>query len=199
MTSSYPCTLCCRPTTMWCSRCQRAWYCSAQHLETDWPRHRRECLTSNTVTPAPYQLVAGTLSMVPQLVTVTGLLFSPEQERPHVVTVHCQPAQLPQQGVCPTPLVQDFFTDSQPQSVVLTQGLNGDSLRFPLHLFYCPISLARGAPVNRAIYRITSGAAPKAWCGPVLVLKFNGSRKQGYSDASTNDLPALSAYFLNYK
>ena len=34
---------------------------------------------------------------------------------------------------------------------------------------------------------------------PVLVLKFNGSRKQGYSDASTNDLPALSAYFLNYK
>ena len=115
------------------------------------------------------------------------------------MTVHCQPAQLPQQGVCPTPLVQEFFTDSQPQSVVLTQGLNGDSLRFPLHLYYCPVSLARGTPVNRAIYRITSGAAPKAWSGPVLVLKFNGSRKQGYSDASTNDLPALSAYFLNYK
>jgi len=148
---------------------------------------------------APYELVAGTVSLTPQLVTVTGLLFSPEQERPQIVTVHCQPTSLPQQGVCPTPLVQDFFPGSQPQSVVLTQGLNGDSLRFPLHLYYCPIALARGAPVNRAIYRITSGAAPKAWTGPVLVPKFNGSRKQGYADASTNELPALSAYFLNYK
>jgi len=148
---------------------------------------------------APYELVAGTVSLKPQLVTVTGLFFPPEQERPQVVTVHCQPAQMPQQGVCPTPLVQDFFMDAPPQSVVLTQGLNGDSLRFPLHLFYCPVSLARGQPPNRAINRITSGAARKPWTGPVLVLKFNGSRKQGYSDASTNDLPALSAYFLNYK
>lgn len=120
-------------------------------------------------------------------------------ERPQVVTVHCQPAQTPQQGVCPTPLVQDFFMESQPQAVVLTQGLNGDSLRFPLHLFYCPVSLARGSPVNRSVSRITSNAAPKHWSGPVLVLKFNGSRKQGYADASTNDLPALSAYFLNFK
>lgn len=116
-----------------------------------------------------------------------------------MVTIHCQPSALPQQGVCPTPLVQDFFPESEPQSVVLTKGLNDDSLRFPLHLFYCPTSLARAYPVNRATQRLTSGAAPRAWMGPVLVLKFTGTRKQAYSDASTTDLPALSAYFLNYK
>lgn len=105
----------------------------------------------------------------------------------------------PHAGTCPTPLISEYFPDGPPQSIVLTQGLNGEPLRFPLHIFYCPVALQRNTPVNRAIYRITSGAAPRAWPGPVLVLKFNGSRRQSYSDASTNDLPALSAYFLAFK
>lgn len=48
-------------------------------LLQDWPRHRRECLATSTMSSAPYELVAGTVSLTPQLVTVTGLLFSPEQ------------------------------------------------------------------------------------------------------------------------
>lgn len=31
---NYPCTLCCRPTSMWCSRCQKSWYCSPEHLQS---------------------------------------------------------------------------------------------------------------------------------------------------------------------
>jgi hypothetical protein len=118
------------------------------------------------------------------------------QERPRIIVVNCQPQS---SGACPVPLVREFFPRGQPQSVVLTQGLNNEPLRFPLHLWYCSISLAKGAPVNRAIHRITSAAAPKPWSGPVLVLKFNGSRRQGYTDAGSNDLPALSSYFLAYK
>ena len=30
---NHPCTVCCRPTSMWCSRCQTAWYCSPDHLQ----------------------------------------------------------------------------------------------------------------------------------------------------------------------
>jgi hypothetical protein len=101
--------------------------------------------------------------------------------------------------MCPIPLVQPYFPDGQTEGIVLTQGLNGEPLRFPLHLWYSPTALSKNSPVNRAIYHITSGAAAKAWCGPVVVLKYNGSRRQGYSDAGSNDLPALSAYFLAYK
>lgn len=101
--------------------------------------------------------------------------------------------------MCPIPLVQSHFPDGQAEGIVLTQGLNGEPLRFPLHLWYSPTALQKSSPVNRAIYHITSGAAPKPWCGTVIVLKFNGSRRQGYSDAGSNDLPALSAYFLAYK
>lgn len=120
-------------------------------------------------------------------------------ERSRIITVQCRPQGAASQGICPFPLLQDYFPESVPNTIILTQGLNGEPLRFPLHIWYCPTSLQRGSPVNRAIFRITSGAAAKQWCGPVVVLKFNGSRRQGYSDAGSNDLPALSAYFLAYK
>lgn len=103
-------------------------------------------------------------------------------------------------ATCPAPIVQSYFTENQPYAVILTQGLNKEPLRYPLHIFYCPLSLSRGSPVNNAIKRMTGGAqAKKPWCGPVLIMKFNGSRRQGYSDATSSDFTALSAYFLAYK
>jgi hypothetical protein len=153
----------------------------------------------------------------PQYTTISAILFAPEEgeipvfsyhhlgsdirlvERPRIISVSCRPSHKPSQGMCPIPLIQTHFPDGQAEGIVLTQGLNGEPLRFPLHLWYSPTSLQKSSPVNRAIYHITSGAAPKPWCGNVIVLKFNGSRRQGYSDAGSNDLPALSAYFLAYK
>ncbi|KAI6149350.1 hypothetical protein BKA82DRAFT_3977476 [Pisolithus tinctorius] len=63
---NYSCTLCCRPTSMWCSRCQGAWYCTQEHLQTDWSRNHSECIpaiyaqTYNVITtlpPAEQQMV----------------------------------------------------------------------------------------------------------------------------------------------
>ena len=31
---NHPCTLCGRATSMWCSRCQSAWYCSPEHIHS---------------------------------------------------------------------------------------------------------------------------------------------------------------------
>lgn len=193
---NHPCLVCYKSTSTWCSRCQNAWYCSPEHLQSDWPRHRLECVSiasarSNMhATPQPVQ---------PRFITVSAILFAPQEDRPRVITVNCEPPSTPAQGTCPTPLVHGYFPGGQADSVVLTQGLNGEPLRFPLHLWYSPGALAANAPINQAIIRITSGSASKPWCGPVIVLKYNGSRRQGYADAGPNDLPALSAYFLTYK
>lgn len=65
---------------------------------------------------------------------------------------------------------------SQPTgSVVLTHGLNGEPLRFPLHLFYVPDSLAKGTPVNRSIYKLTNGLAPRKWSGNVSLYLVSSS------------------------
>ncbi|KAF8235638.1 hypothetical protein L208DRAFT_741738 [Tricholoma matsutake] len=186
---------------MWCSRCQSAWYCSPEHLHSDWSRHRKECIPAVNTSQTSYNvnMIATPPPAEPQYITVSAILFSPDEERPRIISVSCRPSHKPSQGMCPIPLVQSHFPDGQVEGIVLTQGLNGEPLRFPLHLWYSPTALQKSAPVNRAIYHITSGAAPKPWCGSVIVLKFNGSRRQGYADAGSNDLPALSAYFLAYK
>lgn len=194
MNAHRSCAVCGHATTMWCSRCQNSWYCSPEHLQSDWQRHRRDCVAvaspqgDPAASPSPAQLI-----------TVSALLLSPEEQSAKVINVQCRPQGSHSQGLSPLPLIQQHFTEGVPHTIILTQGLGGEPLRFPLHIWYCPIALQRGSPVNRAIYRITSGAATKAWCGPVIVFKFNGSRRQGYMDATTNDLPALSAYFLAYK
>lgn len=131
----------------------------------------------------------------PDSIFIYGLTLAPDG--PHTVGVSCAVFD---GTTCPAPIVQSYFTENQPYAVILTQGLNGEPLRYPLHIFYCPLSLSRGSPINNAIKRITGGGqAKKAWCGPVLVMRFNGSRRQGYSDASSSDFTALSAYFLAYK
>ncbi|KZV69298.1 hypothetical protein PENSPDRAFT_581180 [Peniophora sp. CONT] len=193
---NYPCSVCCQATSLWCSRCQASWYCSAEHMSQDWPRHRRECIPVN----APLNAVIPTPPLAqPQVTTVSAIYFHPDEDRPRIIPLRCQPPATPTQGSCPTPLVAEYFPGNHVQNVVLTQGLNGEPLRFPLHLWYSPGALQAGVAINRAIYRITSGAAARPWCGPVIVLKYNGSRRQGYADAGSNDLPALSAYFLAYK
>ncbi|KAF9077990.1 hypothetical protein BDP27DRAFT_1207658 [Rhodocollybia butyracea] len=193
------CTLCGNPTSMWCSRCQSAWYCCPEHLQSDWPRHRRECVSVSHNPPTGYNMIATPPPAEPQYITVTAILFAPEADRWTTTQVHCRPTARSAHGACPVPVLQMYFPDGITEGIVLTQGLNGENLRFPLHLWYSPTALQRNTPVNRSIYNITCGSASKAWCGPVVVLKFNGSRRQGYTDASPNDLPALSAYFLAYK
>ena len=96
-------------------------------------------------------------------------------------------------------MVGSYFSENEtPKSIVITQGLNGETLRFPLHLWYSGRSLRRGNPVNRAIDNITAGAAKRRWCGPAVVLKFAGVQRVNYAEAGGNELPTLSAYFLAF-
>ncbi|KAJ7347706.1 hypothetical protein DFH08DRAFT_698644, partial [Mycena albidolilacea] len=190
------CAVCERATSLWCSRCQNAWYCSPEHMRSDWPRHRSHCHAPSSLYGS--NMIATRSPAEPEYISVNAILFLADEERPRVISVRCRPPQRPSHGRCPVPALQPYF-DAPPDNVVLTQGLNGEPLRFPLHIFYSSSALNRSSPVNRAIYHITSGAAPKAWCCNVVAFKFNGAQRQGYTDAGTSDLPALSTYFLSYQ
>ncbi|KAJ6485663.1 hypothetical protein C8R45DRAFT_997377 [Mycena sanguinolenta] len=195
---NHPCAVCGRATSLWCSRCQNAWYCSPDHMRNDWPQHRSNChppsqaYNSNMIaTPPPAE---------PEYTSVEAILFSANEGACAWIAkrAHADVSQTGSTSVCPLPSLQPYI-DAPPEGIVLTHGLNGEPLRFPLHIFYSRSALTRASPINRSIYHITSGAASKPWYGNVIALKFNGARRQGYTDAGNNDLPALSAYFLSYQ
>ncbi|KAJ7797182.1 hypothetical protein B0H14DRAFT_3548690 [Mycena olivaceomarginata] len=195
--ANQPCFVCGQPTSQWCSRCHNTFYCSPEHLRVDWPQHREQCRPSPATTYGS-NMIATPPPAEPEYISVSAILFLADEDRPRIITVKCCPPHRPSYGLCPVPLLQPYF-DASPESIALTQGLNGEPLRFPLHVFYSPIALTKGSPINRSIYHITSGAASKPWYGNVVAFKFSGSRCQGYTEVGSNDLPALSAYFLSYQ
>lgn len=78
----------------------------------------------------------------------------------------------------------------------MKRGLNEKELRFPLLIFFSRDARKKGAPVNRAIGCITSGVDSVTWCGTILVFRYKGTRRQGYSNASLTDLAHISEYFI---
>ncbi|KAJ7874307.1 hypothetical protein B0H14DRAFT_2343747, partial [Mycena olivaceomarginata] len=187
------CLVCGIATFFRCSRCRNAWYCSSGHSHGDWKNHHKEC---HPALAYRWNMIVMPPPAEPQYLSVEAILFLADEERPKICTVRYRPPDPPSHAVCPLPLLQRYF-EVQPHNIVLALGLNGEPLRFPLHIFYSATAFARGSPINRSIYYITSGAAPKPWYGNAIALKFNGARRQGYTDAGSNDLPALSAYFLS--
>ncbi|KAK6996314.1 Hif prolyl hydroxylase [Favolaschia claudopus] len=180
---NHPCAVCNRATSLWCSRCQNSWYCSPEHMRSDWPCHRAHCHSAT----AQYgsNMIATPPPAEPEYISVSAILFLAEEDRPRIITESA-----------PIPMLQAYF-DAPPDNIVLTQGLNGEPLRFPLHIFYSPTALGTASPINRAIYHITSGAASKPFFWQRRRVQAQWRRRQGYTEATSNDLPALSAYFLS--
>lgn len=156
--------------------------------------HKRACRPAATQHPHQFAVSANPN----QTISVTAIYFPVNEEKPRLVSIECIPPSDLTMGPCPSPIIQAWFPHGQCSSLTLTQGLNQEALRFPLQVHYDAEALSRGSPINRSVYRITSGQAPRQWHGVVIVLKYSGSRRQSYADASLNDLPALSAYFLGY-
>ncbi|CAE6527181.1 unnamed protein product [Rhizoctonia solani] len=80
-------------------------------------------------------------------------------------------------------------------SLTIETGISeGAPLRYPLQVFF-----TRGGStahlVNQSVYALSKGQATQAG-GSIIVLKYSGTRRQGYIDATFNDLPTLVSYFI---
>ncbi|THU90377.1 hypothetical protein K435DRAFT_864320 [Dendrothele bispora CBS 962.96] len=188
----YPCILCATLTSLWCSRCQGTFYCCSEHLRMDWPRHRAQCIpVSQFAYPGPSEEAH---------ITVTGILYPPDEARPRFVEIGLRQAPFKSAHdtpECPIPLLQPYFGDEHPQNLILAKGLNGIEIRFPLQIWYSPMAFQTMFPINRAVQHATGVPNAKPWYGPVIVLKFRSSKKAGFTDAGTRDFTALLDYFLS--
>ncbi|KAJ7841645.1 hypothetical protein B0H13DRAFT_2099522 [Mycena leptocephala] len=152
----------------------------------DWPRHRERCRAPTAPPPAELEYIS-----------VSAILFLADEDQPRIITVKCRPPRHPTRNRCPIPQLQPYF-DAPPDSIVLTQARAASScaLHFMYLLAYRPHEGVSNQPLHSPHHL---GAAPKPWYGNVVAFKFNGSRRQGYTEAGSNDLPALSAYFLSHQ
>jgi hypothetical protein len=160
----------------------------------DWANHRNECRPIENI---PTSLSDPQMTPVGAAASFAALLFPADEERPRLIKVDCL-AHTQSTGPCIwTPLAHPHIGGaSEPASMVITNGVGGAPLRFPLHLFYRADFMMDGSRTNRAIYRLTGGRSVYEWRGNVLALKFYGSRRQGYSDITLSDLGSLVAHFL---
>ncbi|KAF8705551.1 MYND finger, partial [Rhizoctonia solani] len=134
-------------------------------------------------------------------VSIIGILFPVDEDRPRLIQLDCR-ARIDNSTGGPLawqPVVTNIVNDDHPSQVVLEQGIAGDNLRFPIQLWSRGAFLTDGSALNQSIYRLTKGQATYPWKGPFIALKFSGTRRQGYVDMSLNDLPALVSHFLQVK
>jgi len=127
----------------------------------------------------------------------TAILFPCSSDSPQLIKVDCL-ARPQTSGPCKwIPIaIPHVGGQREPGSVIVTRGVGGAPLRFPMHVFYRADFLSDGSPPNRSIIKLTGGQATHIWNGNVVALKFYGTRRQGYADATNGDLAALVAYFM---
>lgn len=129
--------------------------------------------------------------------TFQAVLFPYNEDRPRLVEVPCLAQPQSSGPTIWTPMPQGQLGGVQEiTSMIITHGVGGAPLRFPLHLFYGTNSFGDGSPVNQVIARMTAGRSTYQWAGNIVALKFSGSRRQGYTDATYNDVAPLIASFL---
>ncbi|KAK6992873.1 Hif prolyl hydroxylase [Favolaschia claudopus] len=207
-----PCSVCSRVTSTWCSRCQKVWYCSREHMRSvrvtvvststdsriiqDWPQHRLRCRSACDESVSP--MITIPPPSAPEYMSVSAILFPVHEAQPEFITVECRLPQHPSHDQCPVPMLRDYF-DVPPDNIILTQGLNGETIRYPLHVFCSPTALSVATPKNRAIDHITADQACKPFSGNVVALKFRGTYLLTYTDAIKSDLVHLSAYFHSFR
>jgi len=193
---THPCNVCCAATNFSCSRCRSAWYCSEDHMGKDWAYHRNMC--------RPFQSISSPLTTpdalsVGSAASFSALILPVDEDRPRIIKVDCL-AETQSSGPCLwSPIARPHVGGMRaPASIIVTHGVGGAPLRFPLHVFYRTDVSGDEPPINRSIYRLTSGGRSKhVWRGHVVALKFSGTRRQGYTDITMNDLSSLVAYFLH--
>ena len=76
-------------------------------------------------------------------------------------------------------------------------GIGVRVLRHPFHIFFALEPFATQEPLNNAIAWLTATAkpTPRAWAGPVLVLKLWNAAHCIYMDFEAPDVMDIRAYF----
>jgi hypothetical protein len=209
------CVVCQRPTVASCERyvqlgpylvlrsiiiylhaysCQTVWYCSTECQRFHWPIHHAAC------TPVPTNIPGGAMSTPPvnvQQFQALVLFFHSSARHWRMIDVHIP--MLPAPGG-PRPAPQfgsELNLGDRPSSAICLNDVGGAPLNHPYQIFFRRSFLDDGSPINLGV-RNLHPEITYPWAGNIVVLKFDGSRRQRYRHMEANDLPQIAQFFRTY-
>lgn len=84
---------------------------------------------------------------------------------------------------------------------IVTRGVGERVLRFPLHIFFqvSPDAMTDTNEVARnACVEALTGGTPHPWKGDIIVLRFSGARRRGYSNIEQSDTTSIIHFLFRY-
>ncbi|KAL1720511.1 hypothetical protein EV715DRAFT_196974 [Schizophyllum commune] len=198
------CGVCAAPTSMRCSRCGSAYYCSKDHSAMDWKYHKKQC-NSNQVDPS-----AAASFLWPTKNTLQAILLPADANEPRMVEVEYEWGT--DSGLTGFPMhvqnlkrkVPGLFHDRALvfEEHVETFGIHGRELKDEEHLviMYNDLGSMHTDHPNRCVQHLTKGKAPHEWTDTLLVLRQRPrDRLLRYQSANLDeDIEILRQYFLEY-
>ncbi|KAI0713800.1 hypothetical protein C8Q76DRAFT_620065 [Earliella scabrosa] len=185
-----PCTYCGQMAYTWCSRCCTTRYCCQEHLNNDWSRHKHSCVPINI----QHRSTTVTGSVQESQHVTCGYIFWPSEGMSNVCDVKFDSTNATER---PVPLLNPIFRTGAPSELVLTNGLQEIELRYPLSIWYCPLSFEQKIDRNKAVSGIVKNCEHSVWYGAIVVLKYGGRSQTAFVDVQETDLVTLSAYFMD--
>ncbi|KAJ6513782.1 hypothetical protein C8R47DRAFT_1091823 [Mycena vitilis] len=180
-TTKRPCIGCGKLTSLRCSRCHEAYYCSPDHMTSDWKTHKNNCRKSLSALLFPQDSVKPVAVKIPYASRVDGTDgFEP-------TLYHNLDSQT----------LQRYLRGLEMKDVTRF-GAHGRLLEHALVVLYsCEWS---EIPRNQCIAALTGGRMGIAWAGNVLVLRQKGRLySETYESAKMEDVGAMSRFFEEYR
>ncbi|KAF8599049.1 hypothetical protein BDV93DRAFT_560704 [Ceratobasidium sp. AG-I] len=213
------CNACGQQGQLRCTRCSSIWYCSTLCRDYDSTAHSQLCtlFAGATTTSQP----AFTTPQSTVLYSGHSQLNFPIHLPPPIVTRHVRAIVLPVNHTNPyltvvqinghlsltgtmqwTPQLDHIEgTSSFPVCVVSLRGPGHIPLRYPLrfHFEVHPDEMiSSSAFTPNGCVNALAGGTSHSWKGNIVVLKFNGSRRQGYMNAKERDILAIRYFLLHH-
>ncbi|KAJ7702431.1 hypothetical protein B0H17DRAFT_923573 [Mycena rosella] len=185
-TTSKPCIGCGKLTSLRCSRCHEAYYCSPAHINADWINHKITCRKANRP-------------------VLEALLFPVDEPAPRLVKIPYL-SKVDTDGLQPTPYHElDVPTMGRllrglEMKYVSRLGSHGSQLDHALVVMYGSDFQLDGSAQNECIAGLTGGRMPIPWAGNVLVLRQKGRLySETWESATMEDVAAMSRFFEEYR
>ncbi|KAJ7070370.1 hypothetical protein B0H15DRAFT_935239 [Mycena belliarum] len=159
--NSKSCICCGKLTTLRCSRCHEAYYCSPAHMTADWTKHKTVCRKSSR--PVLEALLFPVDDTAPVLVKI-----------PYTCKVDTDRLQPTPYDDLDTQTLRRFLRGLE-MKYVSRLGSNGPLLEKALVVMYGSEFQVDGSPQNRCIAGLTGSRMAIPWAGNVLVLRQRGA------------------------